>query len=660
MNTWRQTLSQFRDLVNGLAPRQRMTLAAVPLVVLAVLGLVMSNGATQPEEALFAGKTFTAEELQAARAAFRQAGLTDAHIEGTRILVPQSRIARYQAVLSASSSESSPPADSLEKAVSASTLFMGSGQRQEMIDLARNREVVEMIRKLPQIEAAQIVGHRSRRAGFSGETKMTATLSVTPRSGTTLTSELYRSLQRIVGGALSMADSDVTILNTQTGETIRYPEQDRWPASEAAGIKSDSRTASLPPRAADPGSSLGSGAGASSSAADVRRSGSSSHAAPLVRGSSPDRPSGRKLSARINAWNRIRSDIPELAVPVGGAMLSAFLLWGMRRRKKQRPSPAQVVIDADLAAHSATLEKEKPPTGPVAGPLADRPSENAPAEQITAAINDPKLPAREATQLLTHLPAPRGGDPALPDSAAVPFEFLHHTPAEYVLSFVTEEHPQTIALILAHLPAPLASRVLRGLPTTKQLDVVRRVATLGPARAEVIEEIARSLKGRIATVSPESSGAGRTILRAGPELRLSPLPRNDLRAPNPPSRGAFRDRPPAEEGDFAESLRRMMFVFDDLLKLTDSTLAAVYSRIDASTWAVALKGASEELRSKIIDHIPPAAADRLYLELQDLGPVRVRDIAAAQQQIVEMVRWLEDAGEIIGVDDEADALRIIA
>jgi hypothetical protein len=655
MNPWRQTLSQFRELVNGLAPRQRMTLAAVPLFVLAVLGLVMSNGATQPEEALLAGKVFTAEEIQTARAAFRQAGLTEARIEGTKILVPQSLAPRYRAALSARSGESGPPTDSLEKAVSANTLFMGSGQRQEMIDLARNREVVEMIRKLPQIEAAQIVGHRSRRAGFSGDTKMTATLSVTPRSGASLTNELYRSLQRIVGGALSMADSDVTILNTRTGETIRHPEQDRWPQGEASGIRPEPHTASLPSPDANPGSGP-----QTSSAVASRGPGNSGNAALPARGSPTDRPAGRKPSRHISAWSKGRFDVPELAVPVAGAMVSAFLLWGLRRRKKRHPAPAQVVLDADLTALPATPESEKPSTDSAIVTLADLPPEKTPADETAEPAEDPRLPARETAQFLTTLPAPRSGDPSAAEPVSVPFEFLHHAPAEFVLSFVTEEHPQTIALILAHLPAPLASRVLRGLPTTKQLDVVRRVATLGPARADVIDDIARSLKGRIATSSPEVSANGRMILETDPELPHASLPGHDRRSPKSPSRDGFRDRLPAEDRDFAESLRRMMFVFDDLLKLTDSTLAAVYSRIDASTWALALKGASEELRSKIIDHIPPAAADRLYLELQDLGPVRVRDIAAAQQQIVEMVRWLEDAGEIIGVDDDADALRIIA
>ncbi|HTI52247.1 MAG TPA: FliG C-terminal domain-containing protein [Planctomycetaceae bacterium] len=646
MDAWRRTLSQFRDLVNGLAPRQRMTLAAAPLLVLAVLGLVMSSGAALREDAVLAGKTFSAEEIRNAREAFRQAGLTESRVEGTRIFAPQSAIGRYNAVLSAKAADTGASADNLERAVGANSLFMGSGQRQELIDLARNREVAEMIRKLPQIEEAQIVGHRSRRAGFSGETKMTATLSVTPRQGIELTNELYRSLQRIVGGAMSMADSDVTILNTRTGETIRYPEQDRWLAQGAAGPESGARSSPV----SSPPDQPKIGWAASGSDARQNPNHNVAMATPAVM-ASKDRPRSRKSSASWQGWKWADVNAPELAGPVGGALLSICLLWGMGRLRMRRRSTAEVVIPSETALLDAPLE-----SGSLAA--APRPPDNAvPSLELPAAERevepdgDVQRPADVTTQSAEESAAAPVGDAPVPPAAVV-FEFLHHTPPEYVLSFVTEEHPQTIALILSHLPAPLASRVLRGLPTTKQLDVVRRVAALEETSAEVLEDVARSLRGRIATFSPDKDAFGRRALAPGAGFHLP--------GTNRPLSRALRDNPPGDDNDFAERLRRLMFVFDDLLKLTDSTIAAVFSRVDTTTWALALKGASEELRSKIIDHISPTAADRLHLELQDLGPVRVRDVAAAQQQIVEMVRRMEDAGEIVGVDDDADALRMIA
>jgi hypothetical protein len=532
---------------------------------------------------------------------------------------------------------------------------MGSVQRQELIDLARNREVAEMIRKLPQIEDAQIVGHRSRRAGFSGETRMTVTLSVTPREGARLSNELYRSLQRIVGGAMSMADSDVTILNTRTGETIRHPDQDRFLASKAAEHNSDAPALELPPR----NTALETNPARPDAAIQNPEA---SRNAPARTSTEPNaRPSGKKPFARLKAWRWDAIDVPDLAVPFGGALLSAFLLWRLSRRKHRKCARTNDATDADLTLLSISSEGETLAASSITSTTAVPKVEVAPAEQMAEPADDPKLPACETARGVTDSLPSHVGDLFSPVSAPVPFDFLHHAPAEYVLSFVTEEHPQTIALILSHLPAPLASRVLRGLPTTKQLDVVRRVATLEPARDEVVDDVARSLKSRIAAASAGKPAEGRMILSTGAGMHLASPPGQNQSGLIQQSRGGRRDRSASgDEGDFAERLRRLMFVFDDLLKLTDSALAAVYSRLDASTWALALKGASEELRSKIIDHIPPASADRLYLELQELGPVRVRDVAAAQQQIVEMVRWMEDAGEIIGADDEADALRIIA
>ena len=101
-----------------------------------------------------------------------------------------------------------------------------------------------------------------------------------------------------------------------------------------------------------------------------------------------------------------------------------------------------------------------------------------------------------------------------------------------------------------------------------------------------------------------------------------------------------------QDADLADEIRRLMFVFDDLLKLDDKAIQSVLKEVDNNQWAVALKGASDEIRQKIFGNLSQRAAEMLKEEMEYLGPVRVSDVEAMQQQIVDTVRRLEDAGTI--------------
>ena len=227
MESWRKTFGQFRDLFSGMAPSQRMTLIVLPVMVLAGLGMMMYMGAGAAKEPLLSGKVFSAEELKNAQEALQKSGLNQFQVEGQKILVPKSEISRYNAALVTNSGLPSRFGDDIEKALGGNPLLMGSDrQRQDMIDLAKSRELVKIIQEIPQIRAAAIVPHRSRPRGFSGEVRTTATLSVTPKPGAELSSGLYQSLQRAVAGAWGMASEDVTVLNTQTGDAFRQTDPD--------------------------------------------------------------------------------------------------------------------------------------------------------------------------------------------------------------------------------------------------------------------------------------------------------------------------------------------------------------------------------------------------------------------------------------------------
>lgn len=233
--------------------------------------------------------------------------------------------------------------------------------------------------------------------------------------------------------------------------------------------------------------------------------------------------------------------------------------------------------------------------------------------------------------------------------SSVPFGFLHKTGADNLLTFVSEEHPQTIALILSHLPAALAAQVLSGLPSNKQLDVVRRVATMEQTSPEVIHDVEKSLESRMTSMFNQSFEKAGGIQSIAQMLNVTDRMTNK----------AILESLEQESPELVDQIRRLMFVFDDLLKLDDKSIQSLLKEVENSQWALSLKGASEELRQKIMGNLSQRAAAMLEEEMQYLGPVRVSDVESAQQQIVDTVRRLEDMGEIV-IGAGGDAERMIS
>lgn len=221
--------------------------------------------------------------------------------------------------------------------------------------------------------------------------------------------------------------------------------------------------------------------------------------------------------------------------------------------------------------------------------------------------------------------------------SSVPFGFLHKVGADNLLTFIVEEHPQTIALVMSHLPPVQAAEVLSGLPTNKQLEVIRRIAHMEQTNPEVVEDVEKSLQSRmLSTINQQLEKAGGVPIVAE-ILNLTDRMTN---------RGILENLE-EEDNELADEIRRLMFVFDDLLKLDNKAIQSLLKEVDNSQWALALKGASEEIRDKILGNLSQRAADILREEMEFLGAVRVSDVEAMQSQIVDAVRRLEDAGEIV-------------
>src|SRR6266513_3501435 len=218
-----------------------------------------------------------------------------------------------------------------------------------------------------------------------------------------------------------------------------------------------------------------------------------------------------------------------------------------------------------------------------------------------------------------------------------PFSFLQKAESENLLTFIQDEHPQTIALILAHLPPQKASEILVGLPSQKQVEVVKRIANMEQTNPEVIKEVERGLEHRLSDI------VSQTFEKAGGVDAVAEI----LNLADRSTEKGIMEGLEAEDPDLVEQIRRLMVVFEDILLVNDKGIQAVLKEVDNEELALALKTASDELKQKIFKNMSERAAQLISEDMQYMGPLRVSDVEQAQQKIVDIVRRLEDAGEII-------------
>lgn len=228
---------------------------------------------------------------------------------------------------------------------------------------------------------------------------------------------------------------------------------------------------------------------------------------------------------------------------------------------------------------------------------------------------------------------------------ALPFGFLRKVDSQNLLTFIVDEHPQTIALILSHLHPLYGAEVLSGLPSDSQLSVIRRIANMGQTNPDVIEEVERGLESRMQSVMSESYETAGGVQNVAEMLNVTERATERTLLEN-----LAQDDP-----DLVEEIRRLMFVFEDIAKLADKDIQTVLKNVETSQWAMALKGASVELKEKILGNMSQRASNILLEEMDFLGPVRLSDVESMQQLIVDAIRKVEDTGEIsLSTSDEME------
>lgn len=218
-----------------------------------------------------------------------------------------------------------------------------------------------------------------------------------------------------------------------------------------------------------------------------------------------------------------------------------------------------------------------------------------------------------------------------------PFDFVRKADPAQLLNFIQNEHPQTIALILAYLKPAQASIVLSALPQDKQADVARRIALMDRTSPEVIKEVERVLEKKLSSLVTEDYTAA-----GGVQSIVDIL--------NSVDRGTEKfimETLEIENTDLAEEIKKRMFVFEDILSLDNRSIQRFLREVDNNQLAIALKGSTEEVQKIIFGNMSKRLAEMIKEDLEFMGPVRLKDVEEAQQKIVNIIRKLEDAGEIV-------------
>lgn len=223
------------------------------------------------------------------------------------------------------------------------------------------------------------------------------------------------------------------------------------------------------------------------------------------------------------------------------------------------------------------------------------------------------------------------------DIEATPFGFVRKSNPEKLSAVLAEEHPQAVALVLAHQPAAYAATVLGYFDAETQAEIALRVGTMGKTSPDVIRTIESFLQSQ---VTPEQRTELATL--GGIEELADVLNNSDKTTEK-----AILERLGAIDSDLAEEVQALMFIFDDITTLDDRAIQRVLQDVNAQELALAMKGVSSEVNDAIVRNMSQRAAESLKEEIELLGPARRPDVEAARRKVVAAVRLLEEAGEIV-------------
>jgi flagellar motor switch protein FliG len=217
------------------------------------------------------------------------------------------------------------------------------------------------------------------------------------------------------------------------------------------------------------------------------------------------------------------------------------------------------------------------------------------------------------------------------------FNLLENIDPKQLVNFIQKEHPQTIALLLAHMTPNNSAQIISALPQELQVDVATRIATMESISPDTLDQVEEVL------VSQVKSLFGGDVSEIGGVKAVAEIL-------NSVDRGAEKNilgNLERENPELATEIKNLMFVFEDVMLLDDRSMQRVLKEIDTKELSMALKGASEELQTKFFRNMSQRAAEMIREDMEFMGPIRLKDVEEVQQRIVDVIRRLEEDGEII-------------
>lgn len=231
-------------------------------------------------------------------------------------------------------------------------------------------------------------------------------------------------------------------------------------------------------------------------------------------------------------------------------------------------------------------------------------------------------------------------------NSSQPFAFLAEADPRTLVSFLTGEHPQTIALVLAHLRMEHASLILSSLQPDVQVDVAHRIGVMERTNQEMVRVVADVLERKTSSVIQP----GRSTVVGGVQPLVDLINRAD-----PATERVILESLEDKDPELAEAVRSKLFVFADITSLEDRAVQLVLRQVETADLAVALKGVTDDVREKVLGNVSDRARENLLEEIELLGPTRMSAVEEARAKVVQVIRALEESGQIVlrrGVEDE--------
>lgn len=216
------------------------------------------------------------------------------------------------------------------------------------------------------------------------------------------------------------------------------------------------------------------------------------------------------------------------------------------------------------------------------------------------------------------------------------FEFVRKSNYKSLIMMLQHEHPQTIAFVLSYAKAEQASSVIAELPKSMQLDVICRIAKLDSVSPEVVTTVEKVLEKRFSSIVSEN------MTEVGGVNYVADIMNHTDRT----TEKYIFDELGRRDHALSDEIRKLMFVFEDIVNLDDMTIQRFLREVDPQDLAIAIKGSNEEVKRVLLSNVSKRAQENILTDMEYLRNVRMRDVEEAQQKIVNLIRKLEEAGEI--------------